>query len=62
MRKSALTNVPQKPDDRLPLNIRQAMFVVSAILRRIAAGELDMSGINANVGEVPELTEGKDEN
>ena len=41
MRKRPTQNLPAKPSDRIPLNIRQALYVAAAILRRIAAKELE---------------------
>jgi len=62
MRKTPQTEVQRKPPERFPLNIRQSLFVVSAILKRISARELAMSESHANVSAVPKLTEVRNEN
>ncbi len=41
MRNKSTQSLPAKPSDRLPLNIRQALYVAAAILQRIADRELD---------------------
>ena len=41
MKKKPSQNLPTKHSDRIPLNIRQALYVAAAILRRIGDKELD---------------------
>lgn len=47
MKKKPKQNLPTKPSDSLPLNIRQVLYVAAAILRRIGDSELDKAETSA---------------
>lgn len=61
-RKTSKNSTQAKPSERFPLNIQQSLYVVSSIISRLAAKELDVSEKPAATDTAPNPTEVQNDN